>query len=331
MIRAAVVILNYNGADYLRQFLPSLLQFSAGHRLIVADNASTDTSHQVVKSFPGIEWVLLDKNFGFAEGYNQAIAQIHEEYLVLLNSDVLVTAGWLDSPLNHLASHPNVGAVQPKIKSFHQPTHFEYAGAAGGWMDSLGYPFCRGRIFDSMEEDLGQFDEPSALFWASGACFFTRRSVFQSLGGFDPLFFAHMEEIDLCWRMQKAGWTIAYDPSATVFHVGAGTLAADSPFKTYLNFRNSLAMLYKNLPVHQIFGKIFLRLTLDGIAGIRFLLQGKGSLTWAIIRAHGGFYALLPQLKRSTGNHTVLQGYWKNSILWSFFVRNKKTFNSLFS
>ncbi len=330
MISAAVVILNYNGAHYLSQFLPKLIRYSSGHELIVADNGSTDASASVVGQFPEVQWLDLGKNHGFAEGYNQALSKISSEFVVLLNSDVEVTPNWIDAPLNQLLQNPKVGAIQPKIKSYHLRSHWEYAGAAGGWMDSLGYPFCRGRLFETIEEDLDQYEEVSSIFWASGACFFTRRSLFLTMEGFDPLFFAHMEEIDLCWRMQRQGWEILYEPQSTVFHVGAGTLQADSPFKTYLNFRNNLAMLYKNLPAHQLIGKIFLRLILDGLAGIRLALQGKWSLMWAIVRAHGGFYLLIPKLKRTPTTQFEWNGYWKGSVIWAYFFQKKKLFNQLF-
>lgn len=329
MIQAAVVILNFNGAHYLRQFLPTLIRYSEGHHLIVADNGSTDESEEVLRSFPSVQWLPLGKNFGFAEGYNQALSQINHEWVILLNSDVEVTPNWIQGPLQRLLDNPHIGALQPKLRSYHSRDHWEYAGAAGGWMDHLGYPFCRGRIFDTVESDLGQFETYEPVFWASGACFFTRRSLFLSLGGFDALFFAHMEEIDLCWRMQRNGWEIGYDPSSTVYHVGAGTLQTDSPFKTYLNFRNNLAMLFKNLPEHQLFAKIFLRLVLDGLAGLRFGWQGKWNLTWAIFRAHGGFYAMLPKLKRSQTNHVKWKGYWSKSILWHYFVKKKHRFDDL--
>lgn len=327
---AAIVILNYNGATYLKEFLPTVISFSEGHSIYVADNASTDTSLEVLSTFgKRIDVISLPKNVGFAEGYNQALAQIDHEEIILLNSDVLVTENWIDPCLHRLNSSPKIVAVQPKIKSYHTPNEFEYAGAAGGSMDFLGYPFCRGRIFDTCEKDTNQYNDALPIFWATGACMFIKKSAFHEIGGFDGLFFAHMEEIDLCWRWQRAGFSIFYEPESSVYHVGGGTLSVDNPFKTYLNFRNNLAMLYKNLAIHALVPIIFARLCLDGIAGIRLLLQGKPKLMWAIVQAHGGFYKLLFALKRE-GNYNVnLRTICRKSILWEYFMNKKRTFNQL--
>lgn len=327
---AAIVILNYNGATYLKEFLPTVISFSEGHSIYVADNASTDTSLEVLSTFgKRIDVISLPKNVGFAEGYNQALAQIDHEEIILLNSDVLVTENWIDPCLHRLNSSPKIVAVQPKIKSYHTPNEFEYAGAAGGSMDFLGYPFCRGRIFDTCEKDTNQYNDALPIFWATGACMFIKKSAFHEIGGFDGLFFAHMEEIDLCWRWQRAGFSIFYEPESSVYHVGGGTLSVDNPFKTYLNFRNNLAMLYKNLATYTLVPIIFARLCLDGIAGIRLLLQGKPKLMWAIVQAHGGFYKLLFALKRE-GNYNVnLRTIYRKSILWEYFMNKKRTFNQL--
>ncbi|MFN3589594.1 MAG: glycosyltransferase [Spirosomataceae bacterium] len=327
---AAIVILNYNGATYLKEFLPTVISFSEGHSIYVADNASTDTSLEVLSTFgKRIDVISLPKNVGFAEGYNQALAQIDHEEIILLNSDVLVTENWIDPCLHRLNSSPKIVAVQPKIKSYHTPNEFEYAGAAGGSMDFLGYPFCRGRIFDTCEKDTNQYNDALPIFWATGACMFIKKSAFHEIGGFDGLFFAHMEEIDLCWRWQRAGFSIFYEPESSVYHVGGGTLSVDNPFKTYLNFRNNLAMLYKNLAIYTLVPIIFARLCLDGIAGIRLLLQGKPKLMWAIVQAHGGFYKLLFALKRE-GNYNVnLRTIYRKSILWEYFMNKKRTFNQL--
>lgn len=327
---AAIIILNYNGESYLKEFLPTVLTHSQGHRVYIADNASTDNSLEVLSSFGRqIDIVKLPKNLGFAAGYNEALEHVVEEELILLNSDVLVTENWILPCLERLRSNPSIVAVQPKIRSFHSPNDFEYAGAAGGFLDFLGYPFCRGRIFDFCETDKKQYDDATPVFWVTGACLFVKKSAFKEIGGFDKHFFAHMEEIDLCWRWQRAGFQIFYEPKSTVFHVGGGTLSTDSPFKTYLNFRNNLAMLYKNLPIMTLLPIIFFRLCLDGIAGIRLLLQGKPKLTWAIVQAHGGFYKMLPSLKRQGNYHIKLSTMYPKSILWDFFGLKKKTFNQL--
>jgi GT2 family glycosyltransferase len=254
--------------------------------------------------------------------------RINEE-IILLNTDVLVTENWIDPCLHRLNSSQKIVAVQPKIKSYHTPDEFEYAGAAGGSMDFLGYPFCRGRIFDTCEKDIHQYEDAVPVFWATGACMFIKKSAFIQIGGFDGLFFAHMEEIDLCWRWQRAGFSIFYEPKSTVYHVGGGTLSVDNPFKTYLNFRNNLAMLYKNLAIHTLVPIIFARLCLDGIAGIRLLVQGKPKLTWAIVLAHGGFYKLLFALKREGNYNFHLTTIYRKSILWDYFMNKKRTFNQL--
>lgn len=327
---AAIVILNYNGENYLKEFLPTVISFSRGHTIFVADNASTDSSLEVLSVFGDqIQVISLPKNVGFAEGYNQALTYVSEEEVILLNSDVLVTENWIEPSLRRLNSNANIVAVQPKIKSYHQNEVFEYAGAAGGFIDFLGYPFCRGRIFDSCETDSGQYEDALPIFWATGACMFIKKSAFTQIGGFDGRFFAHMEEIDLCWRWQRAGFNVFYEPKSSVYHVGGGTLSPDSPFKTYLNFRNNLAMLYKNVAPLALLPILFARLSLDGIAGIRLLLQGKPKLTWAIIQAHGGFYKLLPSLNRSGNYNIKLNTIYRKSILWEYFVHKKRTFNQI--
>ncbi len=286
MSLAAVIILNYNGAHFLEKFLPSVVAHSAGHRLLVADNASTDRSLAFLADvYPQIEVVSFDQNHGFAQGYNLALRDVDNPYSVLLNSDVEVTAGWIEPVLEMMERDPRVVAAQPKVRSYHQPDYFEHAGAAGGYIDRLGYPFCRGRIFDRVELDTGQYDDSVPVFWASGACFFVRTEVFRQLGGFDPLFHAHMEEIDLCWRMQAAHYKVRYQPQSVVYHVGGGTMPATNPHKTYLNFRNSTGMLYKNTPREQLWRRVLLKLGLDTVAATRFLLQGKGPDAQAVLRA----------------------------------------------
>ena len=291
----AIVILNYNGRDFLARYLPTVVaNLEANCRVIVADNASTDDSVAYLhKQHPAVELIELAENFGFATGYNEALQRVTAEVYVLLNSDVRVTPGWLGSVLPHFQDEL-VAAVQPKILSEHQPKHFEYAGAAGGYLDFLGYPFCRGRVFGHTERDEGQYDCAAEIFWATGAAFFVRAVVFHALEGFEPEYFAHAEEIDLCWRMKRAGYKVLVEPRATVYHVGGGTLAYDTPRKAYLNFRNTLVTSFKNEHATRLFWWLPVRLLLDGAAGLLFLSQGKFSHIASILRAHLHFYAKLP-------------------------------------
>jgi GT2 family glycosyltransferase len=325
MTKIAVVILNYNGQNFLEKFLPSVLNNADGAEIIVADNASTDDSVAFIKeTYPSLRIIQLNDNQGFAGGYNAALKQISAEYYVLLNSDVEVTPNWIRPIIDLMDENKSIAACQPKIKSFHQKTHFEYAGAAGGYIDWLGYPFCRGRVFDSYEEDLGQYNDNKEVFWATGACMFVRAEIFHKLGGFDTNFFAHMEEIDLCWRMKNAEHQVFYCSDSTIFHVGGGTLHKSNPRKTFLNYRNGLAMLYKNLPAKKLFPTIFLRLILDGISGIKLLLGGSFADFWAVIKAHFAFYAMIPKLKRNSPKEVSL--IYKKSIVWEYFVKGKKKF-----
>ena len=318
MTKVAVVILNYNGQKFLETFLPSVVENNDGYEIIIADNASTDNSIDFLKSnYSNIKVIQLTNNEGFAGGYNNALQKIEAEYYVLLNSDVEVSSNWTKPIIDLMDNNTSIAACQPKIRSYHQKTHFEYAGAAGGYIDWLGYPFCRGRVFDSYEQDLGQYDDTKEVFWATGACMFVRAKVFHDLGGFDTHFFAHMEEIDLCWRMKNAGHQIFYCSNSTIFHVGGGTLHKSNPRKTFLNYRNGLAMLYKNLPTNKLVTTIFLRLILDGISGIKLLLGGSFADFWAVIKAHFAFYAMIPKLKRSSPKE-VSQIYQK-SIVWEYF------------
>lgn len=329
----AVVILNFNGAKHLETFLPSVTQFSSGARVIVADNGSTDDSLSVLANFPSVEAIKLDDNYGFCGGYNRALEQIQANYYVLLNSDVEVTEGWLEPLLKHMELHKNVAACQPKIKAYHQKESLEYAGAAGGFIDSLGYPFNRGRLFDTIEEDNGQYNDELSIFWATGASMFVRAEVYHALGGLDSDFFAHMEEIDLCWRIKRAGYSIKYIGNSTVYHVGGGTLHKTNPRKTYLNFRNSLFVLLKNLPANQVFIKVFARLCLDGIAGVRFVLNGDFANCWAIIRAHFGFYKMLPKMlrkrQRLPKDKQTVQEIYSGSIVVDYFFRGIRKFSEL--
>jgi GT2 family glycosyltransferase len=327
----AIVILNYNGRNFLKQFLPSVLAYSADSEIIVADNASTDDSLAVLKTdFPSVRIVALEQNHGFAGGYNEALKQIEAEYYVLLNSDVEVTPNWVSPIIDFFENNPTVAAIQPKILAFHQKTHFEYAGAAGGMIDWLGYPFCRGRIFDSAEEDKGQYDESTQIFWATGACHFVRSKVFHNNGGFDASFFAHMEEIDFCWRLQLAGHSIYCVPSSTVFHVGGGTLHKSNPRKTFLNFRNGLLMMYKNVPAKNRFFIILFRMILDGITGIKFLSSGNYKDCLAIIKAHFAFYGfVLKGVVKANPSAQKIAIVSQESIVWNYFVKGKKRFLDL--
>ena len=275
--QVAVVILNYNGSQMLRRFLPSVLANSPESEVIVADNASTDDSVAVMRNeFPSVPLLLLDKNYGFAEGYNRALQQVDAEYYLLLNSDVEVAEGWLAPLLEYMNVHEDVAACQPKLLSQKEKHLFEYAGAAGGFLDRYGYPFCRGRIFDAVESDEGQYDTITDLFWATGAALMVRSADYWSAGGLDGTFFAHMEEIDLCWRLRSRGRRVVCVPSGVAYHVGGATLSKSNPRKTFLNFRNNLLMLYKNLPANELRGVMFVRAMLDYVAATKFLLSAKG-------------------------------------------------------
>ncbi len=334
-MKIAVVILNYNGKHFLKQFLPSVLQYTEGIPVIVADNCSTDDSVEILtREFPQVTLIQNPTNEGFAGGYNTALRHVDAEYYVLLNSDAEVTPHWLSPLLELMESDSSIAACQPKLKSFHQKSYFEYAGAAGGYLDKWGYPFCRGRIFDTLEVDTGQYDDTRPVFWATGTCLVVRSAAFWQVGGFDATFFAHMEEIDLCWRLHHSGYQVFYCAQSTVYHVGGGTLPATNPRKTFLNFRNSLAMLYKNLPTSQIVPVIFLRLVLDGLAGIVFILQKKPQHCWAIIQAHFAFYKdfrfWMKQRKHVLRKELHVQKQiYRKSIIWKYFVRKRKKFSSL--
>lgn len=326
----AVVILNWNGRSYLEKFLPTVILYSADAQIIVADNCSTDNSVVFLHdNFPSVEVIRLDKNYGFAQGYNEALKQVKAEIYVLLNSDVEVTPNWLTPCVDKLRSEETIAVCQPKIKAFHQKEYFEYAGAAGGYIDKYGYPFCRGRIFDDLEEDRGQYDSEKEIFWASGAAMFIKSTIFHQLQGFDGLFFAHMEEIDLCWRIQNKGKKIVVVPQSEVFHVGGGTLNRVKPFKTFLNFRNNLTMLYKNLP-HKKRGRIiFVRLFLDGLAGIKFIMEGKFNHCFAIIKAHFAFYKYVLNASKNSATKAFPPTVYDKSILYHYFVKKQKKYSDL--
>ena len=330
LTKTAVVILNWNGAKLLQQFLPSVIQFSGNATIYVADNASSDTSIEVLKNeFPTIKIIENAGNYGFAKGYNEALKCVEEPYYALVNSDIEVTENWLQPIEAIFDSKPKTAIIQPKLLDYKKKTHFEYAGAAGGFIDKYGFPFCKGRIFDTLEEDLGQYDTETEIFWATGACFFIRKEVFRSLQGFDGDFFAHQEEIDLCWRANNVGHTIKYCPTSVVYHVGGATLNEANPMKTFLNFRNSLLMLTKNLPKEKLVPIIFIRMCLDGLAGVQFLFQGKVTHTFAILKAHFYFYHLIGRNLKKRNNSQKTDYYYTKSIVWNYFVQKKKTFNRI--
>jgi len=336
--KIAIVILNWNGVKLFPDFLPSLIEHSKGDgiELIVADNGSTDDSLAFLeKNFPSVTLLDLKTNYGFAKGYNVALEQIDADYFVLVNSDVKVSENWIQPCIQHFESDKTVAAVQPKILSYHQPEYFEYAGAAGGFIDQFGYPFCRGRILDKVEKDEGQYQTSGEIFWASGACMFVRAEAFKSAGGLDPLFWAHMEEIDLCWRLKNRGMKIIYEPKSVIYHLGGGSLSYGDPRKVYLNFRNNLYMLYKNLPKNKFKRTMLIRMILDGIAAAKFLLGFEGKAFLAVAKAHATFYKNLGVLRKSRAEiqrHTLLNNHteiFRKSIMWKFFVQKKTKFSEL--
>lgn len=325
--KVAVVILNWNGEKLLEQFLPSIISFSGEATIYVADNASTDDSISFIQSnYPSVNIIQNQGNYGFAKGYNEALKSVEEPYYALVNSDIEVTENWLRPIIDLFDSQSKIAIIQPKILDFKNKEMFEYAGAAGGFIDKYGYPFCRGRIFSSIEKDHGQYNDECTIFWASGACFFIRKDAYRLLEGFDDTFFAHQEEIDLCWRAFNKGYNAVYCSKSFVYHVGGATLNELNPKKTYLNFRNSLFMLTKNLPKNQLFSVLFIRMILDGIAGIKFVLEGKFSHCWAIIRAHGAFYSNFKKYRSKRGLVQKRNYYRKKNIVYSFFIRKKTQF-----
>jgi GT2 family glycosyltransferase len=290
MTNIAVVILNYNGEKLLRQFLPSVIQHSSEAEIVVVDNASTDSSVEVLKhEFPEIKIIALPQNYGFCGGYNRALKQVNARYYVLLNSDVEVTSNWLSPLINLFDNDSTIAAIQPKILSYYQKSKFEYAGAGGGLIDAMGYPFCRGRIFTHVEEDHGQYDDEREIFWATGACLFIRSSVYHQFSGFDEDFFAHMEEIDLCWKINRANMKVYYCGKSNVYHVGAGTLGYENPKKTYLNFRNGIYLIFKHFNTTELLYKFPFRIGLDWLAATMFLMKGKPHNALSILKAHCHF------------------------------------------
>ena len=336
MKQTAVVILNYNGAGMLRRFLPSVIEYSHEASIYVADNGSSDESCDVVRNeFPAVKLMVLDHNYGFAEGYNRALAQVDEEYAVLLNSDVEVTRGWLSPMTQFLDSNPEVAACQPKLLSFKQKDFFEYAGAAGGFIDKWGYTFCRGRIFNTVERDSGQYDDTTDVFWATGAALMIRNEVYKNNGGLDGRFFAHMEEIDLCWRLRSRGYRIACVPQSHVYHVGGATLKKENPQKTYLNFRNNLLMIYKNAPDCQLKKIMLFRKVFDNAAALKFLASGDYAAFKAVRKARRDFKAMRAGYDKARAKNmkltvtTRIPEVLKSSILYKYYLGFKHTYSSL--
>lgn len=338
MDKIAVVILNWNGCEMLRSFLPSVVTCSEadGAVVYVADNGSTDASVEMLRrEFPSVHLIILDKNHGFADGYNLALQQVSAEYVVLLNSDVEVTEHWLMPLAAYMDVHPEVAACQPKIRSWRQRNLFEYAGASGGFIDRYGYPFCRGRLMGVVEEDCGQYDKVVPIFWATGAAMFIRLKDYLEAGGLDGSFFAHMEEIDLCWRLRARGRQIVCVPQSVVYHVGAATLKKENPRKTFLNFRNNLVMLYKNLPQRELSSVMRVRAILDYVAAFTFFLKGQISNALAVMKARRAYCSLRPSLapaRKENLEKTILDVIperTKNSILVQFYLRGKRFFSQL--
>lgn len=334
----AIVILNWNGKNYLKQFLPVLIENTKLNdaRIIVADNASTDSSLSfLTEFFPTVQTILLDKNYGFAGGYNKALTQVEADYYVLLNSDVEVTPNWLEPMINYMSEFENVAACQPKILSYYNRTYFEHAGAAGGYIDRFGFPFCRGRVLGLAEEDKGQYDDIADIFWATGACLMVRSSIYWKVGGLDDEFFAHMEEIDLCWRLKSRGYRIVCVPESKVYHIGGGTLNIESPHKTYLNFRNNLLMLYKNLPTKLLKKTMNWRFVFDYIAAFQLFITGKPKNARSVIQARKDFNRMVLdfELKRKenilysiSDNQSDI---FQKSIVLKYYLKGEKTFKAL--
>jgi GT2 family glycosyltransferase len=335
--KIAVVILNWNGKSFLEKFLPIVIKYSQGAQIIVADNQSTDDSVSFLKThFANVSIIINPSNDGFAKGYNLALKQVNAEYYILLNSDVEVTENWIEPIIQLMDSSATIAACQPKILDYNHPNKFEYAGAAGGFIDKYGYPFCRGRIFNVLEEDKGQYDTIKEVFWATGACMFVRSEAFWKVGGFDDDYFAHMEEIDVCWRMKNLGYQVYVEPKSKVYHVGGGTLNKLSPKKTFLNFRNNLITLTKNASPRFLFFKIIYRMILDGVAAFKFLFEGNGSHFFAVIKAHFSFYKHLPSTLKKRDHMRLMPqfietttGVYEKNMVYAHFVKGIKHYSEL--
>jgi len=338
-MRAAIVILNWNGEKFLSKYLPTVIEHcqNPDYEVIVADNCSTDGSLDLLRrDFPKVRIIQLDQNYGFAGGYNRALAEVDADYYVLCNSDIELRMDAVSPVLRMMDADGSIAVTAPKIMALREPGMFEYAGAAGGFIDRYGYPFCRGRIMDTVEKDEGQYNDACEVFWASGAFMIVRSDVWRQLGGLDDSFFAHMEEIDFCWRVKNNGYKVMYCPDAEVFHLGGGTLEQGNPRKIFLNFRNSLWMLFKNLKGSQLFIIMYIRMLMDGASAMMYLLGGKFSYFWAVFRAHMAFYANIPRLWRQRrglnssarkNSAAILDG----SMVWRYMVRKQKTFNKLYN
>ncbi len=333
--KVAVVILSWNGKKYLEQFLPSVVQFTSPQlcEIIVADNCSTDGSVEFVRAnYPNIRIIQNTRNGGYAGGYNDALKQVNTKYFVLLNQDVEVTEQWVEKVIDVMEADEQIAAAQPKLRAFHDREYFEYAGGSGGFLDNMSYAFCRGRLFETMEKDEGQYDDVKEIFWASGACLFVRSDVYIKAGGLDEDFFAHQEEIDLCWRINNMNYKIVCVPQSVIYHVGGGSLSYGNPRKTYLNFRNNLMMMFKNLPASSLVWKLFLRMILDGLAAVNTVVKTKRFHEFsAILKAHFSFYSSIPLLleKRKAIPNKSSAKLVATSIVWAYFVRRKKTFKEL--
>lgn len=339
MKKISVILLNWNGRKLLGEFLPTVLLHSLSDEceVIIADNGSDDDSVEFLKTnFPDVPLILLDKNYGFADGYNKAIQQVNSEYVVLLNSDVETTENWAQTLTDFMDAHPDVAAVQPKIRAYKNKNQFEYAGAAGGFIDVYGYPFCRGRILEVLEEDNGQYDSVLPIFWATGACMCIRRKDYTEAGGLDARFFAHMEEIDLCWRLNARGKKVMCVPQSVVYHVGGASLSKENPKKTYLNFRNNLLMIYKNVEPNVFLKTFVTRYFLDFLAYIHLLLQGNFKNAHSVIEAHADFLKMRSSYKHIRRENLrkasvkYIDTQYHKSILWSFYLKGKKTYSSVF-
>lgn len=330
-MKVAVVILNWNGKELLQQFLPSVIEHSKEATIYVADNASTDASVEYLKlNFPQVNIIQNNRNAGYAGGYNLALKSVKEDIHILLNSDVEVTENWLTPIIEVFDKEPETAAIQPKILDYHKKDHFEYAGAAGGYIDKFGYPFCRGRIFQELEEDHGQYNDDQYIFWASGACLAIRKKAFDEVRGLDEDFFAHQEEIDLCWRLLNKGYKIKYVSASRIFHVGGATLQNMNPKKTFFNFRNGLFLLLKNIEPSRLFYILFIRMILDGIAGIKFIFEGKFKHFFAIIKAHSSFYSYFGRMQKKRPKEFIFRKYYLiSSVVYSHFILKKNKFPEL--
>ncbi len=341
MPKVAVVILNWNGEKLLETFLPSVMASTYPNSEIwIADNASSDNSEKVAQQYENLHWLQLDKNYGFTGGYNRALKQIKADYFVLLNSDVAVEPDWIEPIISLMETDKSIGACQPKILAYKQKTHFEYAGASGGYLDIYGFPFCRGRIFDTCEEDNGQYESVESVFWASGAAMFVRASLYNNMEGLDEAYFAHMEEIDFCWRIKRAGYKVMVCPESVVYHLGGATLSKANPKKTYLNFRNNLILLFKNVPSVYLFTRFPIRILLDTVAAYRALFSGDFNTFKAIFKAHIYFmfniFSILKRRKKANkqvNNNTIGKvnndGWMRLSLVYRYFLKKQNKFSLL--